>query len=172
MLGCTIMGYRNKTYVIFDGDKDMWAYGFMLGWNRNEHMEFSFYNAHDLRPLEGTVSEAYVKSVLKQRLQNTKQAIVIVGESTRYLYKFVRWEIETCIDMDIPIVVVNLNGLKEMDADLCPPILRGTCTIHVPFKAKAIQFALDDFCDGFANYKTRGFIDLYLKPHVYKSLGL
>ena len=21
------MGYRNKTYVIFDGDNDIWAYG-------------------------------------------------------------------------------------------------------------------------------------------------
>lgn len=166
------MGYRNKTYVIFDGDKDMWAYGFMLGWNKHEHMEFNFYNAHDLLPMEGTASEAYVKSVLKQRLQNTKQAIVVVGDSTRYLYRFVRWEIETCIDMGIPIMVVNLNGLNEMDTDLCPPILRGTCTIHVPFKAKAIQYALDDFCDGFADYKMQGLTDLYLKPYVYTSLGL
>lgn len=166
------MGYRNKTYVIFDGDKDMWAYGFMRGWNKNEHMKFSFYDAHDLRPMAGTASEAYVKSVLKQRLQNTKQAIVIVGDGTRYLYKFVRWEIETCIDIGIPIVAVNLSGLKEMDTDLCPPILRRTCTIHVPFKLKAIRFALDDFCDGFANYKAQGLTDLFLKPHIYTSLGL
>jgi hypothetical protein len=165
------MGYRNKTYVIFDGDKDMGIRLYARLEQERKH-GIQLYNAHDLRPMEGTASEAYVKSVLKQRLQNTKQAIVIVGDSTRYLYKFVRWEIETCIEMGIPIVVVNLNGLKAMDTELCPPILRGTCTIHVPFKAKAIQFALDDFCDGFANYKTQGFTDLYLKPHVYTSLGL
>lgn len=61
------MGYRNKTYVIFDGDEDIWAYGFMRGWNKNENMEFSFYDAHDLRPMSGTASEAYVKRVLIAR---------------------------------------------------------------------------------------------------------
>ncbi|MNN72190.1 hypothetical protein D3C81_1882030 [compost metagenome] len=150
----------------------MWAYGFMLGWNKNDHMEFSFYDAHDLRPMEGTASEAYVKSVLKQRLQNTKQAIVIVGESTRYLYKFVRWEIETCIEMGIPIVVVNLNGLKAMDTDLCPPILRDVCAIHVPFKAKAIQKALDIFCDNYATHKAKGWTDVVLTQETYTALGL
>jgi len=61
---------------------------------------------------------------------------------------------------------------RPCENPLCPPILRGTCTIHVPFKAKAIQCALHDFCDRFANYKTRGFIDLYPRPHVYTSLSL
>ena len=28
------MSYRNKTYVIFDGDKDLWAYAYMLGWKK------------------------------------------------------------------------------------------------------------------------------------------
>ena len=45
------MGYRNKTYVIFDGDNDMWAYRFMRGWNAQDHMDFDFYDAHDIRPL-------------------------------------------------------------------------------------------------------------------------
>jgi hypothetical protein len=30
------MSYRNKTYVIFDGDNDMWAYAYMKGWKANE----------------------------------------------------------------------------------------------------------------------------------------
>jgi len=29
------MSYRNKTYVIFDGDNDMWAYSYMKGWKAN-----------------------------------------------------------------------------------------------------------------------------------------
>ena len=54
------MSYRNKTYVIFDGDKDMWAYAYMKGWNQSEHIEFSFYDAHDLRPLADRASEETV----------------------------------------------------------------------------------------------------------------
>lgn len=166
------MGYRNKTYVIFDGDEDMWAYGFMRGWNSNEYMEFNFYNAHDLRPIAGTADEKEVKKVLRHRLENTKQAIVIVGEKTKNLYRFVRWEIEMCLEMDIPIVVVNLNGKRDMDSELCPPILRDACAIHVPFKAKAIQYVLDVFCDNFAWHKKQGWSAVVLKPDVYTSLGL
>ena len=44
------MGYRNKTYVIFDGDNDLRAYGYMKGWKVQEHMDFDFYYAHDIRP--------------------------------------------------------------------------------------------------------------------------
>lgn len=47
----TPRSYRNKTYVIFDGDNDLWAYAYMKGWNESEHIEFDFYGADDLRPL-------------------------------------------------------------------------------------------------------------------------
>ena len=46
------MSYRNNTYVIFDGDNDRWAYAFLKGWNESDHIEFDFYDAHDLRPLK------------------------------------------------------------------------------------------------------------------------
>ena len=91
------MGYRNKTYVIFDGDKDMWAYAYMKGWKNQAHIDFDFYDAHDLRPLTERANEETVRSRLRERLGNTKQAIVLIGESTRYLYKFVRWELEMCL---------------------------------------------------------------------------
>ena len=55
------MSYRNKTYVVFDGDEDMWAYAFMKGWKTNDNIDFSFHDAHDLRPLTGRASEATVK---------------------------------------------------------------------------------------------------------------
>jgi MTH538 TIR-like domain (DUF1863) len=135
-------------------------------------MEFGFYDAHDLRPMSGTASEPYVKRVLKQRLANAKQAIVIVGAKTKNLYRFVRWEIEVCVEMSIPVVVVNLNGKKEMDPDLCPPILRDACAIHVPFKAKAIQRALDLFCDNFAWHKQQGWKSVVLTQKEYNLLGL
>ncbi|WP_160314104.1 TIR domain-containing protein [Stenotrophomonas maltophilia] len=166
------MGYRDRTYVIFDGDKDMWAYAYMLGWVKNERMGFDFLDAHAIRPMERAASEEYVKRILRERLSATRQAIVLVGESTKNLYKYVRWEIDSCLDMDIPIVVVNLNGKRVMDGDRCPPILRGTCSIHVPFSARAIEFALDDFCDGFANYRRNGLIDLYLTQESYRRIGL
>jgi hypothetical protein len=164
------MAYRNKTYVIFDGDKDMWAYAYMLGWVKNERMEFNFFDAHDLKEISDRAGEIAIKRILKERLNNTKQAIVLVGDSTRYLYKFVRWEIETCLDMRIPMVVVNLNNNRRMDHERCPPIIKGTASVHVAFRARIIQQALDGFCENFAKYADQK--DLSYNDDVYKRLGI
>jgi hypothetical protein len=56
------------------------------------------------------VTELTVKSALRQRMVNAKQGIVLVGEKTKNLYRFVRWEIELAIEKDLPIVVVNLRS--------------------------------------------------------------
>lgn len=139
------MSYRNKTYVIFDGDNDMWAYGFMKGWRENEHVDFNFFDAHDLQPLTDRASEETVKRSLRVRMANAKQVVVLVGEATKNLYRFVRWEIDLAIENDLPIVVVNLNGGRRRDIERCPAILREHCAIHVCFRAKIIKFALDGF---------------------------
>lgn len=115
------MGYRNKSYVIFDGDNDMWAYRFMRGWKANENVDFDFYDAHDLKPLTDRASDATVKDRLRERLGNTKQAIVLLGDKTKNLYKFVRWELESCLKRDVPLIAANLNGLRRRDDDRCPP---------------------------------------------------
>jgi len=43
------MSYQDTTYIIFDGDKDCWAYARMKGWKALENIDFDFQDAHDLR---------------------------------------------------------------------------------------------------------------------------
>jgi hypothetical protein len=166
------MGYRNKTYVIFDGDNDMWAYRYMRGWNAQEHMDFDFYDAHDIKPLTDQASEETVRRRLRERLGNTKQAIALIGEVTRTLYKFVRWELETCLDLDVPIVAVNLNGKRTIDADRCPPILKGEYVVHVSFQMAIIKYALDHFPDEYSRREVGAAADRYYNASVYERLGL
>ena len=140
------MGYRNKTYVAFDGDNDMWAYAFMKGWNAREHIDFNFHDAHTISELTYRAQdEYYIKSVLRERLKASKQFVILVGESTKYLRKYVRWEIEFAINLNLPIIVANLNGTNGIDRTLCPTPLRNQVAIHGPFKKAYIKQALDDF---------------------------
>src|SRR5690606_1602123 len=141
-VGSFLMAYRNKTYVIFDGDKDMWAYAYMLGWKKNKNIDFNFYDAHEIQRMPRATDESYVKGVLKERLSNTNQAVLLCGESTKNLYRFVRWELQTCLGLGIPIVVANLNGKRRHDADRCPAILDGAGAMHVAYGARIIKFAL------------------------------
>ena len=166
------MSYRNKTYVIFDGDNDMWAYAYMKGWKQNEHIDFNFYDAHDLRPVSDRASEETVRRTLRERIGNTKQAIVLIGQSTGHLYKFVRWEIEVCVDLDIPLIAVNLNRSRRMDPERCPAILRGEYVVHVAFGAKIMQYALDQFPDEYQQRKPNDGGDRYYNDDIYRGLGL
>ena len=134
----------NTTYVIFDGDNDKWAYAYMRGWHKNKNIDFEFIDAHDLDSMTGRAqNEQYVKAQLKERMLNSDCVTILVGESTKNLYKYVRWEIELAQELGLPIVVVNLNNSNRQDNKLCPALLRDTCCVHVPFKLAAIKQALD-----------------------------
>ena len=166
------MSYRNKTYVIFDGDNDMWAYGYMKGWKQNQRIDFNFYDAHDLRPLTQRASEATVKASLRQRMANAKQVVVLVGAQTKNLFRFVRWEIELAMNQNLPIVVVNLNNQRYYDNERCPPILRDHCAIHVAFKMRIIQFALDNFVSWYVREGHLHPGPRHYEDHVYRDLSI
>src|SRR5712692_3124020 len=150
------MSYRNKTYVAFDGDTDMWAYRIMTAWCENEHIDFDFYNAHDINSARDTSDVESIKAQLRVRMANAKQMVLLVGENTKGLRKFVPWEIELARKKDIPIIVANLNGKRVYDADRCPSAIGSDVyTIHISFQARIIQYAMDHFAEEYYEYKSK-----------------
>lgn len=167
------MTYRNKTYVCFDGDSDIHYYRLMQAWHQSDHTPFSFYNAHDLNIARDSSYESSIKAQLRIRLANTKIFIVLIGEQTRYLYKFVRWEMEQAISMQLPIVAVNLNGLRQQDSDRCPPVIRNELALHISFRAAVLQEALETWPISDARLRREGRTDPYFfKNEVYARLGV
>ncbi|RYZ84592.1 MAG: hypothetical protein EOP06_17810, partial [Proteobacteria bacterium] len=133
------MSHKDPAYVIFDGDNDRWAYSYMRGWRQNERVDFNFNDAHDLDNMTSRAQgEDYVKSRLKERMKQSKAALVLVGDSTKNLYRFVRWEIELAQQLNLPIIVVNLSGFRQQDDARVPPIIRDKTVVHVAFKMKII----------------------------------
>lgn len=167
------MAYTNKTYVAFDADNDIRYYRLMQAWKHNDNTSFNFYDAHDLNNLMSGSNEETIKRKLAERLSNTKLFILLVGNNTKFLYKFVRWEIEQAIKREIPIIVVNLNGKRSMDDDLCPSIVKEELAVHVSYNQKIIEYAMNNWIDSDKQYrkdnKTGGYI---YKDTVYTSLGL
>ena len=144
------MSYRNKTYIIFNADYpkdegDLHYYRLMTAWKANDGIDFNFHDAHDLNNLMAGSSDETIYRKLRERMNGSKQAIVLIGEDTKNLYKFVRWEIEIAMKMDLPIIAVNLDKTNG-SSPKTPPILRDNCYFtNVPFEIKKIQYALDHF---------------------------
>lgn len=167
------MPYRNKTFVSFDGDADMHYYRLMAAWKQNDGFDFNFYNAHDLNTARDDSKEESIKAQLAERMRNTKLFVLLVGENTRYLYKFVRWEIEQAIKRDLPIIAVNLNGTRFMDQKRCPPLLREELAVHISFNMAVMQHALDNWPASHEKLRCQGKTGpYYYNAEVYKEFGL
>lgn len=166
------MAYKNKVYVSMDADNDLHNYYLMKAWKQNDNTAFNFYDAHDVNNILDK-SEESIKRGLQERFRNTKVFVLLVGEHTRYLYKYVRWEIEQAIKREIPCIVVNLNGKRSMDSERCPAIIRDELAIHISFNAKILQYALENWPDSYAKKMEEGKTGAYYyTEETYKELGL
>lgn len=166
------MAYRDKVYVSMDADSDLHYYYLMKAWKQNDNTNFDFRDAHDINNILDK-SEASIKAGLQERFRHTKVFVLLVGQHTRYLYKYVRWEIEEAIKREIPCIVVNLNGKRSMDSDLCPPILRNHLAIHISYNAKILQYALENWpASEYGKRKNGESGPYYYKDTVYEKLGL
>lgn len=134
-------------YVVFDGDNDKWAYAYLNGWKTNKKIDFDYENAHDLDTMTGRAQdEQYVKSKLRERMRKSTAVIVLVGEKTKNLYKYVRWELELALELGLPIIAANLNGSNRQDDDRCPAIIRDKgSVVHIPYKLVALKHAMTNW---------------------------
>lgn len=166
------MAYRNKVYVSMDADSDIRYYWLMKAWRQNDNTSFDFNDAHDINNCYDK-SEKSIKASLMERFRNSKVFVLLVGEHTRFLYKYVRWEIEQAISRELPVIVVNLNGLRFMDVNLCPPIIKEELAVHISFNSKILQHALETWPQKNFMLKNAGKTGpYYFTEQVYKELGL
>jgi hypothetical protein len=162
--------YRNKTYVCFDGDSDIHYYRLMCAWKQSDGHNFNSYNAHDLNSARDTSTEESIKRQLRLRLNNSKVFVVLIGKQTRYLYKFVRWEMEQALALDMPIIAVNLNDLRQLDTDRCPPIIRDALAIHISFNMAIVQHALENWSRQHKIYQSQNINSPYYYDSVPSSV--
>lgn len=166
------MAYRNKVYVSFDADNDMQYYRTLQMWDANAEFEFTFNDVHQINTILDK-SEQSIKAGLLERFRNTKVFVLLIGNNTKNLYKYVRWEIDQAIKREIPIIAVNINGKRNLDNELCPAILKNALAVHVPFKQKIIYYALNNWpTSDLAYRKNKKTGPFYYKDQVYKELGL
>ncbi len=166
------MAYKNKVYVSMDADSDIRYYHLMKAWKQSDHSSFNFHDAHDLNNIYDK-SEASIKAGLQKRFENTKVFVLLVGDSTRYLYKYVRWEIEVALKRQLPIIVVNLNGTRTRDDIKCPPIVRDELAIHISYNTKIMEYALENWSELHYNKLRQSDKESYhYNVGTYSDLGL
>lgn len=167
------MAYRNKTYVCFDADNDMGYYEQMKNWKADDDIPFNFYDAHDLNNIREDSQEETIKRKLKERFEDTKLLIVLIGSQTRFHYKYVRWEIEVALKYEIPIIAVNVVNNQTYIYDNHIPLLRDKLVLNVHFDLRLLQYSIDNWIAENDRLKREGTINNRIwKEHIYKKIGL
>jgi hypothetical protein len=166
------MTYRNKTYIAFDGDNDMHYYRLMTAWKANDGFSLNFHNAHELNTARDSSQEESIKRQLRERFANSKLLVVLFGANTKYLTKFVKWEMEVALRLGLPIIGVNLNGSRQMD-DSCPPAIRDELVVYTSFNHNIIEYGMDHWPAQFHSLRSAGTTgNRYYNDDVYRRLGL
>jgi hypothetical protein len=169
------VAYRNKTFVSF-ASEDIHCYRLMCAWRRNEKIEFEFHDAHDLNTALDTSQPETIRRRLRERLSNTKQVVLLVGDETRAIAgrpsRFLHYEVEIIERLGLPVVFANLNGSRGVQSHRLPRRLAEQYTISVSFQPAIIKYALDEFVDGYASGKLTKTTPHHYKSNVYARLGL
>jgi MTH538 TIR-like domain (DUF1863) len=171
------MAYRNQTYVAF-ASEDLHNYNMMRAWKANENIDFDFHNAHDKNVALDTSKPETIKTRLRERLQNTKQAVLLASDNARTKAadkdSFLAYEITLLLAYKIPIVIANLDGNRDLVTSRTPATLLNTqqTMMVTSFQPKIIQYALDDFVEKFRNGEYKEPQTLRYTESLYKRLGL
>lgn len=158
------MAYRNGTYVAFHaegtnlpGKSDMDYYNLMRAWSAHPDDDFTMINSHDkASSVRDSSKRVTLRASLQERLRNSKNMLLIIGETTKQDTDWVPFEIEQAVDTyEIPIIAAYTDycPIREPDkfwplwpAALASRINNQTAhVIHIPFKKVPIMDAIRQF---------------------------
>lgn len=181
------MAYRNGTYIAFHAGgttdptaSDIRYYRLLKAWHEHDGIDFEFINSHDkAASVRDSSKKETLRRSLIQRLNNSKNMVLIVGPTTRLDTDWVPFEIAHAIDVcEIPIIAAytGLDWLLYPSAlrEWWPPALAYRIdsgkarVIHIPFKREAIDDAIR-YID-YSNQPPNGL--WYYSREAHKSFGI
>ncbi|WP_333606010.1 TIR domain-containing protein [Novosphingobium sp.] len=181
------MAYRNGTYIAFHAEgktdptaSDIKYYRMLKAWHEHDDIEFKFVNSHDkVAAVRDTSTKQTIMRSLRERLDNSKNMVLIIGETTKNDTDFVPYEIAYAVDTcKIPIICVYTGYSSILNPkshrDEWPPALAKRIdantvrALHIPFKQKVIDTAIGQF---HLNNLPEGSLTYYTKE-AQKSMGV
>lgn len=158
------MAYRNGTYIAFHaqgtnqpGKSDMDYYNLMRAWSAHPDNDFTMVNSHEkVSAVRDSSKRSTLRNSLLARLRNSKNMVLIIGDTTRLDTDWVPFEIQQAVDTySLPIIAVY----PDYKCIMAPAELRplwpksfqeridnnNVRAIHIPFKKEPIMDAIGQF---------------------------
>ena len=154
----------SRTFVGFSST-DIRDYWMMLAWKENQHIDFDFADCQ-LKDEIRSEDETYIKRKCRERINMTGAYIMLIGQDTKWKYKYVKWEAEVAIEKKCRIIGMNLDHSRRLNRDLCPPVIQNIGAIFISYSPKIAAYALK-------NYKTgEPGKDYFYPDTTYEKVGI
>ena len=146
----------------------------MEAWRENQHIDFNFYDAHDLYVSRDDSKPETIKRNLRERLKNAKQIVLLGSKDGKRKggdgSSFLAHEVEVMLEFKLPVIVANLDGDRGINHAFIPSPLADYYSMSVSFQPKIIMYALDNYAESFVSSTNKG--PHYYLPSVYTGLSL
>jgi hypothetical protein len=158
------MAYRNGTYIAFHAggtsdptQSDIKYFNIMKAWHEHDHVDFRFVNSHEKTyAVRDSSLRETLKGRLRERINNSRNLVLIVGPTTRLDIDWVPFELSYAVDKCNLPIVVSYTGYTAITRPLqlrglWPTVLEDRIVrnavraIHIPFKKEAIMDAIGQF---------------------------
>lgn len=183
------MAYRNGTYIAFHADgnnrpgkTDIDYYNLMKAWTAKSDDDFTMINSHEkASAVRDSSLHATLRRSLQERLRNSKNMVLVIGETTRLDTDWVPFEIQQAVDQyQIPIIAAYTMCDKPMREPralsqhwpqaLASRIADGTAhVIHIPFKKAPLKDAIGQFSH--SKFPSGGGLGVY-SDSAYVNFGI
>ncbi len=174
------MAYRNGTYVAFHADgtnqpgkSDIDYFNLLKAWSAKNDDDFTMIDSHaKTSAVRDTSKKATLRKRLLERLRNSRNMVLIIGQTTKNDIDWVPFEIAHAIDTyKIPIISAYTDYESILDPaglrTLWPSVLaqridnQTAHVIHVPFKKAPLMDAIPRFDHN--NYPNSGGLVYYTR---------
>jgi len=158
------MAYRNGTYIAFHAGgttdptaSDIRYYRLLKAWHEHDRIDFKFINSHDkASSVRDSSKKETLRRSLVERLNNSRNMVLIIGPTTQYDTDWVPFEIAYAVDRcKIPLIAAYTDYTAVLHPQslsyLWPTALSSRITsrtvsaLHVPFNQKALNDAITYF---------------------------
>ena len=170
------MAYRNGTYIAFHAGgtpdptkSDIKYYNTMKMWSANKRIDFSLIDSHEkTASIRDSSKKETLRRSLVTRLNNSKQFLLILTNTTKNDTDWVPFEISYAIDKcSLPLILAYPDFSSILDpsklASYWPTALKTRIesgqvrAIHIPFKKEPVLDAMSQFDISNNNYPTNGY---------------
>lgn len=122
-----------KLFVSYNSSDSVY-YNLLKAWLQED--KYDFCN-------EKTANTKKADEACEERVKKADCFLYIVSENSKELSPYQRAELDSCFDSDIPIIAINVNGLRYCDQNLCPQALQRRLVLHVSFNREIIIQAIE-----------------------------